>query len=269
MTIFTQIQPAVFIQPDRHLPANGRGAWTKTGIGFDYRYRLSSDPAQRIGTLAQQSLAHWAVAAGSYAIQSRLVDLGHMAPVAASEAGMFGPRTDQAVRKFQSGATDPESGAPLIVDGIVGRSDARALFTPVIDAAEQQYDIPDRLLRGQCNHESALDPGAVGYWVYYGTTLEYRGVDRGPHQINSKAQTQINWGQSFDFRFAAGWSAANMRGHHDNYATRYPSQSATVLWEAAALAHNNPSAGARYAATGIVPTQAAATYLNAVLAARY
>lgn len=269
MTTFTQVDPGTFLQPEKHLPPNGRGAWTKTGIGFSDRYCLSKDPAERIGTLANKSLAHWAVAAGAYAIQSRLVKLGLMDTVAENERGVFGLRTDKAVRTFQSGSVDPESGAHLVVDGIVGRSDARALFTPLIDAAERKLGIPDRLLRGQCNHESALDPGAVGYWIYYGATLEYRGVDRGALQINSRSNPQVSWEKAFDFGYATSWSAASLAAHHDEYATRFPEQTPTVLWEAAALAHNNPSAGLQYARTGVLPSEAAANYLKAVLTARY
>lgn len=269
MTIFTRVDPERFIDPARQLPPNGRGAWVKQGIDFNYRYCLAPDGAARIGTVAERSLAHWSVAAGCYAIQQRLVSLGLMEPVGSTEAGVFGPRTDEAVRKFQSGATDPESGNALAVDGIVGTSDARALFTPVIDAAEAAYAIPGHLLRGECNHESRLDPGGCGYYIYYSSGTAYRGVDRGPLQINALANPQVSWAQAYDFSFAADWSAKRMRGYYDQFKARYPGQGDDLYWRAAVLAHNNPSAAGTYARTGVITSASAAAYVEGVYNAIY
>lgn len=266
MATFLQVDPQSFVDVEAGQPEHGRGSWTRTGISFDYRYALSENPAARIGTLAQESTGHWAVAAGCYAIQRRLQAFGHLGVLAESERGIFGPRTQAAVKAFQAAAVDPESSAPLVVDGIVGTSDARALFTPVIDAAERKHGIPAHYLRGECNHESRLDPGAVGYFVFY---PEFRGVDRGAFQVNSKAHAEVTWAQAFDFLFMADWSAARMRGYFDKFKAAYPKLSDDTCWRAAILAHNNPAAATTYARTGSLSSTSGAAYVNAVLTAIY
>jgi len=260
-----QVDPEKFIDKSSK-PANGRGAWTKTGIDFDYRYAVSDDPTQRIGTRAQVSLGHWAVAAGSYAIQLRLIQLGHMDPLADSERGIFGPRTKTAVIDFQLVNKDPDGGAQLVHDGTIGRSDARALFTPLILAAEEANNIPDRLLLGETNHESAMDPGAVGYYIYY---PDYRGVDRGMSQINSAANSSVSWLSSFNPQFSLSWSSQRLRSYYDKFKKSYPKQPSAVLWDAAVCAHNNPSAAGKWASSGSAPTEAAALYVTSVKNARY
>lgn len=266
MTTLHGVDPEGFVDTDKSMPATGRGAWTRAGIDFDYRYGFSKDPARAIGTRAQISLSHWAVAAGAYAIQKRLIELDCMEPLADAERGIFGRRTETAVKLFQSRNADPDGGAQLVADGIVGRSDARALFTPLIAAAERKHNIPNRLLLGETNHESAMDPGAVGYFIYY---PDYRGVDRSMSQINSKSNPQVSWLQAFDPRYALDWSALRLRTFFDQYRRRYPARSDAVLWEATVCAHNNPSAANKWAATGFAPTEAAAKYVSDVLNARF
>lgn len=261
-----EVDPENFVDFIAQIPANGRGAWTRFGIDFDYRYALSTDVGMRIGTRADRSLAHWAVAAGAFAIQTRLVQLKHMAPLLDSERGIFGPRTREAVISFQRVSTDPKGGALLDDDGTVGMSDARALFTPFLVRAERLYNIPDRLLVGETNHESALDPGAVGYYIYY---PEYRGVDRGMSQINSRYNEAVTWLQAFDPSFAIDWSGRRLRSFYDLYQAKYPKATTPTLWDAAVCAHNNPSAAAKWAATGAAPTEAAASYVAAVKTATY
>ena len=263
---FYEVDPESFVKPAQQLPAHGRGAWTRTGIDFDYRYALAPAGSKRIGTVAETSLDHWAVAVGCYAIQTRLHALDVMKTVAKTNRGVFNPTLRDAVIRFQQGGTDPQTKAPLVDDGTVGMSDARALFTPLILDAERSFGIPDRLLLGETNHESRIDPGALGYFIYY---PDYRGVDRGVSQINSKAQAGTTWVEAFDPVFAFGWSAQRMRGYYDQFKKSSPKLTDTVLWDAAVCAHNNPSAATSWAKTGFAPTDQAASYVAAVRAARY
>lgn len=265
MAIFTQVNPESFVDK-KSKPANGRGAWTKRGIDFDYRYAQSEDPNQRIGTQCERSLDYWSVGAGCYAIQHRLAQTGHMSEVGEGERGIFGPRTKAAVMSFQRTSRDPAGGRELTVDGIVGRTDARALFTPLILDAETKYAIPNRLLLGETNHESLLDPGAVGYFIYY---PDYRGVDRGQSQINSAANAQVSWAQAYTPDFALNWSAQRLRSYYDKFKKDYPKTNDYQLWCAAVCAHNNPSAAGQWAKAGAPPTESAANYVNGVLNARY
>lgn len=262
---FFEVDPESFIKPAQQLPAHGRGAWTRAGIDFDYRYALAPS-GSRIGTVAEKSLDHWAVAVGCYAIQKRLVALDVMPVVAPKSRGVFNAHLQDAVIRFQLSGVDPQTKASLVDDGTVGMSDARALFTPLIVDAEKRYGIPDQLLLGETNHESRIDPGALGYFIYY---PDFRGVDRGVSQINSKAQVATSWVEAFDPTFAFNWSAKRMRGYYDQFKKSSPKLTDTVLWDAAVCAHNNPSAATSWARDGFAPTEQAASYVAAVRAARY
>lgn len=264
--IFTQVDPEKFIDVTKQTPYNGRGAWTKQGIEFGHRYGQNPESAPRIGTQAEKSLSHWAVAAGTWAIQARLIRLGFMVSIADTEKGIFGPKTKAGVVAFQKQNVDPENNSPLFVDGIVGMSDARSLFTPLIHTAERKYGIPDHFLIGQTRHESALDPGAIGYYIFY---PDYRGVDRALSQINSKANLSITWQQAFNPVVSIEWSAKRLQTYYELYKGMYPKQTDEVLWDAAVCAHNNPTAGRSWAKYGFPQTESAASYVNAVKAARY
>lgn len=262
MAVYSEVNPETFIKRAAGLPRNGRGAWTREGINGDYRYHYRDDDVP-VGGEAEASLAHWAVSAGVQAIKARLNDLGHLEDrYVRNYPATFGKAVRNAVIRFQTAqGLDP--------DGTVGRTDAVALFTPVIDAAERASGIPRHLLRGETMHESALDPGAVGYFIYYGADLDYRGVDRGMSQINSLANDQVSWAQAFDPSYSLPWSARRMRSYYDGFKRDFPGKADRTYWDAAVCAHNNPSAARAWARAGEPTTEAAATYVAAVLAATY
>jgi peptidoglycan hydrolase-like protein with peptidoglycan-binding domain len=266
MATLFEVDPETFINQAASEPANGRGAWTRKGIDFDYRYSLAPKKSLRIGKRCEVSLDHWAVAAGVWAIQRRLRSLGYMDEIPTNLRGIFNYRTKQAVKRFQADNRDPDGGAELVVDGTVGRSDARALWTPVIDKAERMNGIPNHLLLGETNHESALDPGAIGYYIYY---PGYRGVDRGMSQINSLYNPQVSWMDAYHPHTSINWSGERLRSYYNKYKKDYPDQPDDVLWDAAVCAHNNPSAAGTWARTGNAPTEQAAGYVQAVKNAIY
>lgn len=259
MSTFSAVNPDKFIDVTAHVPANGRGAWTREGIGGDYRYHLRD--GVRVGNEAEKSLAHWAVSAGVNAIQRRLAALGILAGLPAAKEGIYTRRTRDAVVLFQrrNGLAD---------DGIVGRVDGKALFTPVIDRYTAKFKIPDRLLRGKLMHESALDPGAVGWFVFYGPELRYGGVDRGMAQINSKAQPQVTWVEAFQPWTAIEWSARRLRSTFDQYTKDYADRPVQMRWDAAVCAHNSPARARDWLEDG-APGPEAAAYVDAVKKARY
>jgi hypothetical protein len=259
MAVLTAVDPEKLVNPTKKTPANGRGAWTRSGIDFASVYMLAPEGEKRLGAVAEKSLAHWAVAAGVRAIQLELHVQGYDPGVV---DGVWGPNTTKAVKEFQKDAG-------LVNDGEFGRKSAVAMFTPALDMWEDVHDIPNKLLRGMINSESALDPGAVGYYIYYGEKLEYRGVDRGPGQINSKAHPEISWLDAFDFNFATSYTAARLRETFDSLKKANPKQKTAVLWDAAVVSHNNPSAGRLWARDGVPPTEAAALYVDKVKKAIY
>jgi peptidoglycan hydrolase-like protein with peptidoglycan-binding domain len=265
---YTTVDPETFIDLDLGLPAHGRGAWSTAGIGFDYRYMLNPAGQLQVGTRPDISLSYWAVAAGVHAIQRRLIQLSYMESVGPSEFGYFGLRTQAGVKAFQAQNKDPGTGLALSQDGTVGRTDSRALWTPLIDAAEKKSSIPQHILRGETMHESGLDVGAVGWFIYYGVS-DYRGVDRGMSQINSRANGSITWAQAFDPVFALVWSAARLRTYHDSFEGEFTGRAQSIYWDAAICAHNNPTAARAWVRNSGPTTDAAAQYVTSVREAIY
>lgn len=267
---FNQVDPHTFIDTEHKKPAYGRGAWTKTGkANGSWRYEYINGMPQ-IGTNAQVSLDAWATCIGCYNYQRILTQLGFMEPLPAKAKGVFGPATREAVLTFQAQAFDVSNpNRPLDTDGTIGTTDARAMITPIIDAAERKNGIPNRYLRGETSLESGLDLGALGYYIYYGAAKSYRGVDRGISQINSEAHPDIDWNKAFNPYYCIDWSAQRMRSYYDSYKRNYPNTPTEVLWDAALCAHNNPSAAGSWAKNGVAPTEAAASYVNNCKAARY
>jgi peptidoglycan hydrolase-like protein with peptidoglycan-binding domain len=259
MALLSAVDPEKLVNPAKKTPANGRGAWTKSGIDFSSVYMLAPEGEKRIGAVAEKSLAHWAAAAGVRAIQLELHIQAYDPGVV---DGVWGPNTTKSVKEFQKNEG-------LVPDGEFGRKSALALFTPAIDFAQETFEIPNNYLRGMINSESALDPGAVGYYIFYGEKLEYRGVDRGPGQINSKAHPEISWLDAFDFNFAATYTASRLQDTFLSLKKANPKQKTAALWDAAIVSHNNPSAGRLWARDGVPPTDAAALYVDKVKKAIY
>ena len=263
--LFSEVEPESFINLNTGEPAHGRGAWNSTGNDHSYRYQLVTD-GDLLGSVCEKSLAHWAVGAGIHAIQKRLQTLALMGRIPRKNRGVFDEVTRNAVREFQSFNSDPLTKAALEVDGTVGLSDARALFGPIATRMEKKYKIPAGYLAGQTNHESAFDPGAVGYFIFY---PDYRGVDRGLSQINSKAHADISWRNAFLPYYSLKYSASRLRSTFVGYKSRYGYNSDVVLWQAALCSHNSPVNGNAWAKNGSAPNDQAATYVREVLQAKF
>lgn len=254
MATFLDVEPQPFIQPDLLLPEHGRGAWSRAGIDTDFRYYYRP-LGKKVGNEAELSLAHWAVSAGVYALQARLDALGHMS--GQWKKGIFGYSTRRGLKAFQAANS-------LKVDGTLYWDDAKALWFPVIDRYEATRGIPDHFLRGIINFESAMDPGAVGYFIYY---PDFRGVDRALGQINSEAQAQITWRQAFQPWTALAWSADRLVDTYRGFRIQFPNRSAEMCWDAAICAHNSPVRALAWLRDGF-PSPEAQKYVDSTKAAR-
>lgn len=258
MPTFLQVDPTKL-----STPTSGRGAWSHTGIDFDYRYTIAPPGEDRIGTVCDRSVNHWAVGAGAWAIQDQLISLGYMAQIGDTEKGIWGPKTDAAFRIFQKTHKDPLDGKPLVVDGFFGRQDARALWTPIIDMAEIQHGIPGHILRGQIWWESWEDPGAIG-------SITRSGIDRGIAAINSKWRPNISWRQSFDPTFTIPYTAKALADQRTTYQARYGSKrSDRVLWDATIANHNSPEKADDWAQDAVPPDEQIETYVRGVRTSIY
>lgn len=270
MSVFSLVNPERFIDHATHQPRYGRGCWNRHGkANGSWRYEWI-ETLPKIGTNAEQSLDAWATCAGCYAYQSLLIRGGYLRELEPPERGIFGPATKGAVQDMQRNNKNPANGRALTVDGTIGRADAAALLTPVIDQAEARQRIPNHLLRGETALESGyLDCGALGSYIWYGDELEYRGVDRSVSQINSHSNEQVTWEQAFNPVFSINWSAERMRNYYDQFRRAYPDQTNVVLWDAALCAHNSPLNAWSWARRGAPPNDVAAKYVSACKAARY
>lgn len=229
----------------------GRGAWTRRGFpinpgatqGFTNTYRRHST-APTTGSQSSLGLDYEAVHHGVRAIQDLLNILVD---------GLFGPKTEAAVKAFQAVSAPPS-------DGIVGTVTMKALLEPTLAAMSNQYKIPDKLLHGLVRQESNRDPGAVGY-----TTPS----DRGLVQINLAAHTNITMQQASIPSFALDWAGNRMRTQHDryrartDYVTSHDGQD-RLAWDCAVAYHNAPAWAEQWARTGTPPNERIANYVKSV-----
>lgn len=223
----------------------GRGAWTTRGFpdgsGIRMYRRLSTSVP--VGGEAQRDLDHLAVNRGVLAIQ-RLLGVDY-----STGPGIFGPRTDTAVRAFQKVKVPP-------ADGIVGPNTMRALLRPIVAMEEDVRSIPAHLLWGLIAQESGYDPGAVGYATP---------SDIGLVQINT-AVHPIPVDSAFDPGFVIKWAANRLRKSFQRYSEQVGLARYTLAWDCAVAAHNSPVAADAWASTG-QPSARIADYVARVRAA--
>lgn len=266
MSTFADIDPTQFISQTKQTPVHGRGAWSRAGIGDSTTYH--GREGVKVGDEAERGLDYWSVSAGVYAIQERLQALGKLTDLPPEKSGVYAKRTRLAVKAFQL-----ENG--IKATGEVGSLTARALWLPVLDKQETDHQIPDHWLRGIISQESAWDPGAVGWFIFYdqpsvgagGPTLRYGGVDRGLAQINSKANSQVSWIDAFRPWKSLAWAAERLRDSFDELHRIYPNRDVALVWQAAVVNHNSPVNARAWLDTGVANDQARA-YVDAVAKAR-
>lgn len=217
-------------------PAPGRGAWRRMGgllpakpggTGSMGYYRLAKGEETPIGSawIKRTDTSHHALC----------VHLGVMSIQEALEIepdGWFGPRTDTALRRFQSTMG-------LESDGIGGPTTMKSLFTSSIRAACATHDVPMAVLGGLVMNESSMDPAAVGT----------NGADHGLCQINLNVH-DIELDAALDPIFALDWSAEDLRRVHD----RWDRDTSRVdPWNIAIANHNSPKLARQWAISGTAP----------------
>lgn len=156
--------------------------------------------------------------------------------------GIFGTRTQQAVKNFQS-----RSG--LSIDGVIGPKTARNLFDRRARAEESRTGMPGPYLHGLMRWESAYDPGAVGP----------NGIDLGLVQINLEAHKDITNMQALDPAFAIPYAADRMRSAFTSFAAK-----PELAWKCAIAQHNSPRKAKAWFDTGSPPDEAIVTYVQRV-----
>lgn len=115
----------------------------------------------------------------------------------------FGKATRKAVKDFQAQF-------PLVVDGLVGRKTANALWSHRISELQEALGIEDSWLRAQVHWESGDDPGAE--------LINTDGTaDRGLCQLNS-TRKPLTEDQAFDPASSIPYLADHLRDEKANYA---------------------------------------------------
>jgi peptidoglycan hydrolase-like protein with peptidoglycan-binding domain len=217
------------------MATTGRGGWTKTGMpsnGTGY-YQLLS-PVQ-VGSQPQLGMDYLAVAFGVKAIQTRMTHLSLGVRIVID--GNFGPGTSQALILAQKKLG-------VAADGQFGPKTSLAFFWPVIKDISS-----DPLIRhtvgGITAHESAYDPGAVGY-----TTPD----DHGLVQINAPANPTISIAMAFDYRFALLYCSNRIANAYATYKNI----------DIAVASYASPAWAKQWYDTGVPPNQFVVDYANFV-----
>jgi hypothetical protein len=156
--------------------------------------------------------------------------------------GIFGLKTQQAVKNFQS-----RSG--LGIDGVIGPKTARSLFDKRARFHEGRVEMPGPYLHGLMRWESAYDPGAIGP----------NGVDTGLVQINLDAHKDITNLEALDPAFAVPYAANRMRSAADSFASK-----PDLAWKCAIAQHNSPRKAKQWFEVGVPPDDQIALYVSRI-----
>lgn len=166
----------------------GRGAWRSTGMPNQQTKYYEYIPPGLTGSTPKAGPDYEAVTYGVKAIKHRINELGYKPKL--PEDGIFGPR-------MKDGLIWAQNKIGVVPDGICGPKTALALFWPIVKEVEPNNLLIQHTVGGIATHESAWDPGAVGY-----TTPD----DHGMVQINKPANPKITLAQAFDPRFAFSYA---------------------------------------------------------------
>lgn len=188
------------------LPDGGESRWYRRGTGAGTGGRGKWLPANH----------------GVRAIQMTLTRAGHAVDVI---DGHYAPQTEARCKTWQAANG-------LVADGVFGMKSARVAFGALVSGFEADFAIPDRLLCGMVDLESAWDPGAVGA----------NGYDSGLAQINLDPVGghggAITAEQAYDPLWALRYTARRMVDAAGGFRARL----APLAWRLAAGQHNSPLA---------------------------
>lgn len=147
-------------------PPFGRGAWSIAGVGGTLDAKgLKKGPYYRAPAVGQVEMP--GLRAALALRNNRSVDVNDLAvfyavkvlqqEVGAVDDGILGPRSESAIKKWQSANR-------LVPDGIPGPKTFRAMLESDVRSAARKIDSKiEQMLVGHVGHESGWDPGAVGY----------------------------------------------------------------------------------------------------------
>ena len=221
----------------------GRGAWTKRGFpdGFTRMYRRHMT-GKATGSEPGRDLDFEAVHFGVLAIQN-LLNYNGVVLDYTTGPGIFGPKTDAAVRRYQAAYVKP-------ADGIAGPNTLKALLRKPIKQYQSAYGIPDNLLAGLVAQESGFDPGAVGYSTP---------ADLGLVQINTNV-VSVTHEQVFDPFYSLPWAARRMNSKFAVFSAT--TNDLKFAWDCAVLSHRSPVWAEKLFRTKIYPNEDSQKYVE-------
>lgn len=233
----------------------GRGAWTKIGkpngsTNYTYVAATTTTPAPPVdGRLRDDDNLRAVHLAVKHSIQPAI----GLPPGACD--GLLGPGSLAQMKRWQESQG-------LTPDGFFGRKSAAKAFRPLVERAARAAGIPAAHLHGIIAHESAYDPGAVGY-----ATPADRGLAQvslahhGPGTADGFTEAQVHTAS-----WAIDYNAARLAGARRLFGAT-GADVRDVRVRAALLEHNNPVNARHLAATGEYRTAQARDYVEAVLRA--
>lgn len=194
----------------RYVPQGGIWAGRRAGVG-PYRAGMPMTTPSRYGVRVWQEL---------------LNEHGATLPV----TGSYGPRTADAVRRFQQANR-------LRVTGAVDHKTAKALLTRTIRREARNAGMPAAILCGHLWHESRLDPRSVGA----------TGYDLGLAQVVRRYVPEMSagdvWDEDASIRYMARRDAAAKKRYR--------------RWDIALASYLSPVAAQRWFRQGLVARRSA------------
>jgi hypothetical protein len=222
--------------PWPRLEAQG-GRWKKDGTRTREDYYRTDPPQGGAQDRDSGSMRSYAIKVW----QELLTERGYRVKV----VGVYGPRTQSTVLRFQEGYNRSVPPAyRLVADGRVNYLTARALLAPTIKRLAQRYDVPAEILCGHLNAESSLDARAVGP----------EGSDYGLAQMSARYhQDDYTLAEAFDEDVAIAYMARRDRAARRTYGS----------YKIGVVAYWSPAAARTWKKTG-KPSRAAKAYSGRV-----
>lgn len=201
---------AIIIYPER-----GRGAWPNNGVGGTmdttgtkpgpyYRAPAAGSSMKMIGLAGFRANRDSTEVSVDDYVTWRAV-MAYQTFFGATPDGIWGPKTDQTVKEYQSRNN-------LKVDGVVGPLTSKSIFRRYAERHVDNFAAGNadlkRMVVGHIAYESGFDPAAVGV-----TTPQ----DLGLGQINGRYHPDMSVNDRLDPSIAVPWVVNFVKGNLDYF----------------------------------------------------
>lgn len=163
--------------------------------------------------------------------------------------GVFGFYSGSAAKEFQRDRDLKP------VDGSIGGTECRELWTNYVFKRAAYFDIPPEYLWGLIFQESGFDPCAVG---------SVNPNDHGLMQINMETHQDVAEEQAFNAEFAIQWGGERMHEAYQSFKLNEDGTDCAWAWDCTIAQHNSPADARVWYETGVAPDEQIAHYVENV-----